>query len=217
MDFQNDIFEVSLIGDMQGQPIFNVLHYVRESIGSDPADAQDIADSWQLDFATLWLTLFPSGYNLQAIRAQRTFRGDNNAISRLPPFSNSVNLPGTRIGESNPACQHIWASYLTEVVDPDIWLQGGSALVAGVEAEITDGSIEPALGTDIESFFNALKVPWTPTLGTDDTLQWSVFSPTRQKAAQVPIAIMVDSVIARLNVSATENRRKGTSRGGFQP
>jgi len=218
MEFQNDIIELSLIGTMQGQPVFNILHYVRESLGATPATAFDIAASWEQDFQNFWLGLHPDGYDLEAIRVQRIVRGDTMAISRLPPINNGIGLAGTRIGESNPACQHVWVSYLTAVVDPDIWFQGGSALAAGNEADITNGSISALLESDINSFYTLLFPPWTPSQGgTDDVLQWSIYSPSRQSSFQAPIAIMVEFATVRLNVSASERRRKGTSRGGFQP
>ncbi len=216
--FQNDIIEVSLVGSMQGQPVFNILHYVRESLGATPANATEIGESWEADFQNIWLDLFPAGYRLEAIRVQRIIRGDTNAKSRLPPINNGIGLPGTRTGESNPACQHIWVSYMSAVVDPDIWIQGGSALAAGVEADITNGTISSVLESEIDAFYSLLTPPWTPSLGgTDDVLQWSVFSPTRFASLQIPFAIMVEFVIPRLNVSASERRRRGTARGAFQP
>jgi len=216
--FQNDIIEVSLIGSMQGQPVFNILHYVRESLGATPATDFDIAESWEADFQNIFLNLHTDGYELEAIRAQRIIRGDNMQISRLPPINNGIGISGTRIGESPPACQHIWVSYISAVVDPDIWLQGGSALAAGSEEDVTNGSIQGPLEALIDAFYALLLPPWTPSLGgTDDVLVWSIFSPTRQASFQDPIAIMVEFVTPRLNVSASERRRKGTARGAFQP
>jgi len=216
--FQNDVIEVSLIGSMQGQPIFNILHYVRESLGATPADAFFIGESWQADFMAQWLTLFTAGYRLEAIRVQRIIEGGTNSKSRLPPINNGIGLPGTRIGENNPACQHIWVSYISSVVDPDIWIQGGSALTAGAEEDIIDGSVTGPIEADLNGFFEAIKVPWTPSVGgTDDVLQWSVLSRVRFNSLQIPFIIMVDRATVRLNVSASEKRRKGTARGAFQP
>lgn len=216
--FQNDVIEVSLVGSMQGQPVFNVLHYVRESLGATPADAFDIGESWESDFMPAWLALFPDGYRLEAIRVQRIIEGGTNTKSRLPPINNGIGLPGLRIGENNPACQHIWVSYISAVVDPDIWIQGGSALTAGAEEDILNGSVTSSIEADLNVFFNGLKIPWTPSLGgTDDVLQWSILSLVRFNSLQLPFAIMVDKVVVRLNVSASEKRRKGTARGAFQP
>ena len=216
--FQNDVIEVTLVGDMQGQPIFNILHYQRESLGATPADAFDIGESWEADFMPAWLALFPAGYRLEAIRVQRIIEGSTNSKSRLPPINNGIGLPGLRLGEANPACQHIWTSYLSAVVDPDIWIQGGSALAAGSEDDILNGSITASIEADLNAFFDTLKLPWTPSLGgTDDVLQWGILSQVRFASLQLPFIIMVDKVTVRLNVSASEKRRKGTSRGGFQP
>ena len=216
MDFQNDIFEVQAIGTMQGQPIFNVFHFVRESIGASPASAEVVANAWLAKFNAVWLDMFPAGYQQESIRAQRIIRGDTDAFSRLPPAQAPSILVGTRPGESNTACQHIWVSYFTEVIDPDTFFQGGTALTAGVELDITDGSISVSLRDTIATWANLMKLPFVP-LPSDDSLQWSIFSLKAQKAATPPIAIMVDTFEIRTNVSATERRRKGTSRGGFQP
>jgi len=215
-DFQNDIFEVQVIGTMQGQPIFNVFHFVRESIGANPASAEVVANAWLAKFNDVWLDMMPDGYQQEAVRAQRIIRGDTNAFSRLPPGQAASILSGTRVGENNPACQHIWVSYISEVIDPDIWFQGGSALTAGSEEDITDGSIGAAIRIVIALWADLMKLPWVP-LPSDDSLQWSIFSLKAQKAATTPIAIMVDTFEIRTNVSASEKRRKGTSRGGFQP
>jgi len=213
---QNDIIEIQVIGDMQGQPIFNVFHFIRESLGAVPADAETIANAWLAKFNDVWLDMHTAGYAQQAVRVQRIVLGSTGVGSRLPPASATSVLVGTRVGENNPACQHIWASYITEVAEPNLWFQGGTALAAGAEEDITDGSIGPAIRVVIDIWADLMKEAWTP-LPSDDVLRWAIFSKVRFLAATPPIALMLDSITIRNNVSASEKRRKGTSRGGFQP
>jgi len=213
---QNDIIEVQVIGSMQGQPIFNVFHFERESLGATPADADLIANGWITKFNDDFLDVHTIGYRQEAVRAQRIIAGDTGFGFRLPPGQATSILTGTRLGESPPACQHVWASYLTSVFEPNIWLQGGTALAAGGEEEITDGQISTGLRDAIVVWADLMKAPWTPA-GSDDVLQWGVFSQTRFKAQTQPFILMIDNVIVRTNVSASERRRRGTSRGGFQP
>lgn len=214
---ENDVFEVELCGDLQGQPIINIFHYLRNTIGASPCTAEVLAQQWETLFGAEWLAIFPDEYVLQAVRAQKIWNGNTGMSERLPPFQELVGSNGTRIGEANPAMNTTWVSYTSIVSPPDTWFQGGSQLACGNESDITNGQIVGSLITDIQTFLDFLPVGFTP-VGCDDVLTWCIFSKTN--AAKPPpqtVALEIASTEIRLNRSTQIRRRRGTSRGGFQP
>ena len=211
-----DVWELSLIGDMQGQPVHNIFHYETTEEPSGEITAPDIPEFWVAGaLQTEWLLNFGAAYTLQAYRSQRIYNGDTALDTALQPFQRVVNELGTGGSDPVPSLSTVITSYNTLLGPDEVFWGGRKLMAAGIEANTNDGQIEGSLSATIQAFFDTLVEP--ADVGSGNILQFGVYSRTRAGFGDPTVILPVDVVSIRLNMGSLLRRKRGTSSGGFQP
>jgi len=211
-----DVWELSLIGEFEGQPVHNIFHYQTTVEPSGEIQAPDIPNFWVGGaLQTEWLLSFGAAYVLQAYRSQRIYNGDTSALSSLPPFQLVVNEPGTGGSSPVPSLSTVITSYNTLLGPDEIFFKGKKFMAAGTELTTEDGQIDAVLTATIQAFFDDLVLP--SDVGSGNIIQFGVWSRTRAEFLDPTVILPVDDVSIRLNLGSLLRRKRGTSSGGFQP
>jgi len=211
-----DVWELSLIGEFQGQPIHNIFHYQTTVEPSGEIQAPDIPEFWIAGaLQTEWLLNFASIYVLQAYRSQRIYNGDTSQLSSLPPFQRVVNAGGTTGTSAVPSLSTVITSYNTLLGPEEVFFKGKKFMAAGVELNTEDGQIDGSLSATIQAFFDRLVL--ASDVGSGNIIQFGVWSRTRAEFLDPTVILPVDIVSIRLNMGSLLRRKRGTSSGGFQP
>ena len=211
-----DVYSFEIIGTMQGQPVCNIFHYEVTSETGPEVIAPDFPAAWKLgSLLTLWKLNFAGAYNVEAFRAQRIYNGNNSTLKSLQPFQDIVNETGTGGSDPPPSLNTVITIYNTDLGPDEIFFKGRKFMSAGTELTLQDGRIDSILELTINDFFDELKTPLD--LGSGKVAQFGVWSLTRAKALLTPVILPVSIVQIRLNTGAFQARKRGTSRGGFQP
>jgi len=210
-----DVWELSLIGDMQGQPVHNIFHYAT-TVEPSEVNAPDIPEAWIAGaLQTEWLLNFGAAYVLQAYRSQRIYNGDTALETSLPPFQRIVNELGTGGSSPVPSLSTVITSYNTLLGPDEVFWGGRKFMSAGTEITTEDGQIDGVLTATIQAFFDTLVEPLA--VGSGNFVQFGVYSRTRAGFGDPTVILPVDVVSIRLNLGSLLRRKRGTSSGGFQP
>jgi len=211
-----DVWELSLIGSFQGQPVHNIFHYQTTVEPSGEIGNQDIPEFWIAGaLQTEWLLSFAAEYVLQAYRSQRIYNGDTSALSSLPPFQRVVNAPGTAGTSAVASLSTVITSYNTLLGPDEVFFKGKKFMAAGTELTTEDGQINGVLTATIQAFFDRIVLP--SDVGSGNIVQFGVWSRTRAEFLDPTVILPVDLVSIRLNLGSLLRRKRGTSSGGFQP
>jgi len=211
-----DVFELTLIGEMEGQPVHNVFNYETSLQPGPDIIAKDIIDSWIAStLQTKWLLSFAGAYVLQAYRCQRLYNGDTATLKSLQPVQVVVNAAGTLGLLPVPSLSTIISFYNTNLGPDEEFFSGKKFMSAGSEGSTEDGQIEPILLATIGDFFDELTTPLATTGG--NTVVFGVWSLQNALLLDPTVFLPVTTVSTRLNLGALQRRKRGTSTGGFQP
>jgi len=211
-----DVWELTLIGDMTGQPVHNIFHYETTQETGPEVVAPDIPEFWISGaLQTEWLLNFGAAYILSAYRSQRIYNGDTSLEVSLPPFQRIVNELGTGGSSPVPSLSTVITSYNTLLGPDEVFWGGRKFMAAGTELTTEDGQINGVLTATIQAFFDTLVLP--ADLGSGKTIQFGVYSRTRAGFLDPTVILPVDAVSVRLNLGSLLRRKRGTSSGGFQP
>jgi len=211
-----DVYELTLIGNMQGQPVHNVFNYEVSAEPGAEIVAEDIIDAWIAStLQTKWLLNFSGAYVIEAYRAQRLYNGTTSTLKSLQPIQQIVNAPGT-LGGNAPASLGTVILFYNSLLGPgEIFFGGKKFMAAGNELTLADGQIDAPLPTTLASFADELVTPLA--LSGGNTVVFGVWSLERAKLFDPTVFLPVADVQIRLNTGALERRKRGTSTGGFQP
>jgi len=210
-----DVWQLQLIGDMQGQPIHNVFNY-QTITETTEVEAENIPNGWVLGtLQTLFLLNFSGVYQLQAYRAQRLYNGGTLTLKSLPPFQQLSGSLGTLGGDPPPSLSTVLGFYNTDLGPGEIFLKGKKFLSAGNELTLQDGQIDSPLDVTLADFFDELILPLD--IGSGNVIQFGVWSLERALLLDPTVFLPVSTVGIRLNTGAIQRRRRGTPTGGFQP
>jgi len=211
-----DVWELTLIGDMQGQPVHNIFHYETTSETGPEVVAPDIPEFWiSGSLQTEWLLNFGVAYILSAYRSQRIYNGDTNLEKSLQPFQRIVNELGTGGSSPVPSLSTVITSYNTLLGPDEVFWDGRKFMAAGTELTTEDGQIDSVLTATIQAFFDSLVLP--ADLGSGKEIKFGVYSRTRAGFLDPTVILPVDAVSIRLNLGSLLRRKRGTPTGGFQP
>lgn len=211
-----DVYELTLIGDMQGQPVHNVFNYEVSAEPGAEIVAKDIIDAWIAStLQTKWLLNFANAYVIQAYRAQRLYNGNTSTLKSLQPIQEIVNAPGTLGGSPPPSLSTVILFYNSLLGPEEIFFSGKKFMSAGNELTLEDGQIDAPLPTTLASFADELVTPLA--LSGGNTVVFGVWSLERAKLLDPTVFLPVADVQIRLNTGGLQRRKRGTSTGGFQP
>ena len=214
----NDVYQFTIIGEMQGQPVHNVFNYQIITETGPEVVASDFPTAWQggtPPLQVLWLLNFSGVYTIQAYRVQRLYNGDTSQLKSLQPFQQIVNEPGTLGGDPPPSLSTVIAFYNTLLGPGEIFFDGKKFMSAGNELTLQDGQIDSPLDVTLADFYAELTLPLD--LGSGKVAQFGVWSLERAQILDPTVFLPVATVQIRLNTGALQRRKRGTSTGGFQP
>lgn len=211
-----DVYEFQILGDMQGQPVINVFNYGVTTEGGPEVVAQDFIDAWIAgSLQTKFLLNFAGAYTLQAYRCQRLYNGDTQVLKSLPPVQQLINATGVGGPDPPPSLNTVITVYNTDLGPGEVFFKGRKFLAAGNEAELQDGQIQPDLIITLDDFYTELVLPLD--LLSQKVAAFGVWSLKAAKALLPTVFLPVTNFSHRLNTGAMQRRKRGTSRGGFQP
>lgn len=211
-----DVWELSLIAEMQGQPIMSVFHYETTAEPSGEIDGSELIVAWSAGpLQTEWLLNFAGQYVLQAYRAQRIYNGDTSSLSKLPPVQVLANVTGTLGADPVPSLNTGIVFYNTLLGPDEVFFSGKKLIPVGNEVSTNDGQLDPSLIATLTAFMDRL-VEALDT-GSGNIVQFGVWSQQRAEFLDPTVILPVSLFSIRLNQGALRRRKRGTARSGFQP
>lgn len=210
----NDLYEVTLRSEQNGQPVFNVFHFIMTELVLDGFDVpKKLADAFWAQIDTDLLALMTDDLLVVEITGQRIVKaGELSPGTRGPLFVSSIGLTGLQADDSLPG----FASHLIKLIalKPDGGYLNGSKYFAGVpEVGQNDGLLTPAQKALLDDVAALLDDPVTDSEG-------NLFAPvvasfTEWKAGAVGPWYTIEVAESSVVIAHQDRRKFGTARGGY--
>lgn len=211
-----DVWEFTLIGEMQGQPIQNIFHYETSVEPGSEIQAKDLIEAWVAGtLQTLFLLNFGGAYVLQAYTCRRIYNGATLQQQSLPVFQRVVNSPGTLGADPVPSLSTVNISYATLLGPDEVSFRGNKFLSAGTEFSTNDGQADLSLIATLNSWMDELVLSLDVASG--NVVVFGVWSQLNADFLDPTVFLPVSTFAVRLNLGGLIRRRQGSRRGGFQP